>query len=228
MARVAPLNPPYTPDIQAAFDAIMPAGVDPLVLFRTLAVNARVYERFRAGGLLDRGLLTLRQREIVIDRTCALNDCEYEWGVHIAFFAAKVKFTPEQIAATVRGTNAEWKEDERVLLDVCEELDATRSISDDLWARLTLHFSSAQDTRNHRARGVLSNRIALRQCIEVAARAVCGAFSSNANNVTISARSAAIVVISHYRASSSAKVLATAARSHGKWPTKATAMLRSA
>jgi alkylhydroperoxidase family enzyme len=137
-------NPPYTPDIQAAFDAIMPAGVDPLVLFRTLAVNARVYERFRAGGLLDRGLLTLRQREIVIDRTCALNDCEYEWGVHIAFFAAKVKFTPEQIAATVRGTNAEWKEDERVLLDVCEELDATRSISDDLWARLTLHFSSAQ------------------------------------------------------------------------------------
>ena len=73
MARVAPLNPPYTPDIQAAFDAIMPAGVDPLVLFRTLAVNARVYERFRAGGLLDRGLLTLRQREIVIDRTCALN-----------------------------------------------------------------------------------------------------------------------------------------------------------
>jgi hypothetical protein len=66
-----PLNPPYTPDIQAAFDAIMPAGVDPLVLFRTLAVNTRVYERFRAGGLLDRGLLTLRQREIVIDRTCA-------------------------------------------------------------------------------------------------------------------------------------------------------------
>ena len=33
----------------------------------------------------------------------------------------------------------------RVLLDVCEELDrAPRSISDDLWARLTCHFSSAQ------------------------------------------------------------------------------------
>ena len=35
MARIAPLNPPYATDIQAAFDAIMPAGVDPLVLFRT-------------------------------------------------------------------------------------------------------------------------------------------------------------------------------------------------
>jgi hypothetical protein len=45
-------------------------------------------------NLLGRGLLMLRQREIVIDRTCALNGSEYEWGVHIAFFAAKVKFTP--------------------------------------------------------------------------------------------------------------------------------------
>ena len=51
MARIAPLNPPYATDIQTAFDAIMPAGVDPLVLFRTLAVNTRVYGRFHAGGL---------------------------------------------------------------------------------------------------------------------------------------------------------------------------------
>jgi hypothetical protein len=55
MARIAPLNPPYATDIQAAFDVIMPGGVDPLVLFRTLAVNTRVYGRFHAGGLLDRG-----------------------------------------------------------------------------------------------------------------------------------------------------------------------------
>ena len=73
MARIAPLNPPYATEIQAAFDAIMPAGVDPLVLFRTLAVNTRVYGRFHAGGLLDRGLLTLRQREIVPARSTAAN-----------------------------------------------------------------------------------------------------------------------------------------------------------
>jgi alkylhydroperoxidase family enzyme len=144
MSRIAPLHPPYTPEVQAAFDAIMPPGVDPLVLFRTLAVNARVYQRFRAGGLLDRGLLTLRQREIVIGRTCALNRCEYEWGVHIAFFAGKVKFTPEQIAATVHGGDAGWTADEEVLLDACQELDAARTISDALWQRLTEHFSAEQ------------------------------------------------------------------------------------
>lgn len=144
MARIAPLNPPYAPEVQAVFDKVMPAGIDPLVLFRTVAVNGRVYQRFNAGGLLDRGLLTLRQREIVIDRTCALNRCEYEWGVHIALFAAKVRFTPRQIEATVQNGEAGWAADELLLLEVCEELDGTRTISDVLWRRLTEHFTAEQ------------------------------------------------------------------------------------
>ncbi len=144
MPRIAALNSLYPPEVQASFDKIMPAGVDPLLLFRTMAVNGRVYQRFTAGGLLDRGLLTLRQREIVIDRTCALNNCEYEWGVHIAFFAAKVKLTPRQVAGTVDGGEADWSADERVLLDVCNELDAARSISDALWQRLAAHFTPEQ------------------------------------------------------------------------------------
>jgi alkylhydroperoxidase family enzyme len=144
MSRIAPLSPPYAPEVQAAFDKIMPAGVDPLVLFRSLAVNGRVYQRFNAGGLLDRGLLTLRQREIIIDRTCGLNRCEYEWGVHIAFFAAKVKLTARQIEATVEGGDADWAPDEQVLIEACEELDSTRTISDESWHRLTEHFTSEQ------------------------------------------------------------------------------------
>jgi alkylhydroperoxidase family enzyme len=144
MPRIAPLGPPYPPDAEATFDKIMPAGVDPLLLFRTLAVNGRVYQRFAAGGLLDRGTLTLRQREIVIDRTCALNRCEYEWGVHIAFFAAKAKLTPRQIAATVDGGDADWSGDERLLLEVCDEFDATRTISDALWQRLSEYFTPEQ------------------------------------------------------------------------------------
>jgi alkylhydroperoxidase family enzyme len=144
MSRIAPLNPPYAPEIQAAFDAIMPPGVPPLVLFRTLAVNERIYQRFRAGGLLDRGLLTLRQREIVIDRTCVLNRCEYEWGVHIAAFAAKAKLTPRQIEATVLGGDADWTEDEQALLDACDELDSARTLSDAVWSRLARHFTAEQ------------------------------------------------------------------------------------
>ena len=77
MPRIAPLEPPYAADVQASFDAIMGAGVEPLILFRTLAVSERAWRKFRAGSLLDRGPLSLRERELVIDRTCALAGCEY-------------------------------------------------------------------------------------------------------------------------------------------------------
>lgn len=64
----------------------MPPDVPPLALFRTVARNGRVFGRLMAGGLLDKGSLFLREREILIDRTSALCGAEYEWGVHVAFF----------------------------------------------------------------------------------------------------------------------------------------------
>ena len=146
MARIAPLNPPYAPDIQAAFDAIMPAGVDPLVLFRTLAVNTRVYGRFRAGGLLDRGPLGLREREIVIDRTCALNRCEYEWGVHVAIFAKAAELNPEQIRATVVEDAAApcWSPNEQALIAAVDALHLRATLSDAEFRALSAHYDDAK------------------------------------------------------------------------------------
>ena len=99
---MAPLAPPYPPEIQAQFDRIM-RGAPPLLLFRVMAGHTRAWDKFRAGGLLDPGPLSLRQREIVIDRTCALNDCEYEWGVHVAIFAGPAKLSEDEVRATVQG-----------------------------------------------------------------------------------------------------------------------------
>ena len=70
MSRIAPLDPPYAADVQQHFDRIM-RGKPPLVLFRMMAGHPRAWEKFRGGSLLDRGPLPLREREIVIDRTCA-------------------------------------------------------------------------------------------------------------------------------------------------------------
>src|SRR3974390_1638659 len=100
VSRLAPLEPPYAPEIREQFDRIM-RGAPPLVLFRVMAGHARAWEKLRGGSLLDGGPLSLREREIVIDRTCALNKCEYEWGVHVAIFAAPAKLTAEQVRATV-------------------------------------------------------------------------------------------------------------------------------
>src|SRR4029079_14703859 len=112
--RIAPLTPPYPPEIKAQFDRIM-RGAPPLLLFRVMAGHGRAWDKFRAGGLLDPGPLSLRQREIVIDRTCALNRCEYEWGVHVAIFAGPAKIGDEEVRATVQGdaNSACWSPAER-------------------------------------------------------------------------------------------------------------------
>ena len=101
--RLAPLDPPYPPALAAALEAMMPPGVPPLRLFRTLAHNPRILDKIRASNLLDRGSLSRREREIVILRATARAGGEYEWGVHVAFFAAKVGLTDSQVAATVQG-----------------------------------------------------------------------------------------------------------------------------
>ena len=89
MSRIAPSEPPYPPAIAESLQRIMPPGLEPLVLFRTMAKSPRVFGKMFAGGLLDKGPLSLRQREIVIDRTTARLGCEYEWGVHVALFAGR-------------------------------------------------------------------------------------------------------------------------------------------
>ncbi len=146
MPRIALALEPYPPQIAAALDRIMPAGVAPLVLFRTMARNPRVFERMFAGGLLDKGALSLRQREVVIDRTTARLGAEYEWGVHIAFFAEKVGFGAEEVAATVHGPAeaACWSADEQALLAAVDDLVERRTIGDATWSRLTTHFDEAQ------------------------------------------------------------------------------------
>jgi alkylhydroperoxidase family enzyme len=137
-ARIAPAQPPFSPDIQAAFDRIMPPGVPPLVLFATLARDQRLYERFRNGGLLDKGHLTLRQREMVIDRITALSGSEYEWGVHVAFFAERAGFDEAQLHSLVRGGPDDpcWSSDEKTVLRACDVLHETCDIDDALWRDL--------------------------------------------------------------------------------------------
>lgn len=145
-ARIAPLEPPYSPPVQAALDRVMPAGVPPLALFRALAVNERVFLRVIAGGLLDRGTIGLREREIVVDRTCARCGSEYEWGVHVAFFGERVGFTPEQVAATCgREPEADaFPARERLLIRLVDALHDEAQVSDALWTALREEWTEAQ------------------------------------------------------------------------------------
>ena len=145
MSRIAPLEPPYAADIQQHFDRIM-RGKPPLLLFRVMAGHPRAWEKFRGGSLLDRGPLALRAREIVIDRTCALNACEYEWGVHVNAFGAAAGLTEEQVRATVHGNADEdcWSPAEQALLAAVDALHARATLDDAEFAALSAHYDEEQ------------------------------------------------------------------------------------
>jgi len=145
MSRIAPLQPPYAPEIHAQFDRIM-QGAPPLMLFRVIAGKPRAWEKFRAGSLLDRGPLSLREREIVIDRTCARTGCEYEWGVHVTTFAEAAHLTEEQVRATVLGKADApcWSAAEQALIAAVDALHDRATISDAEFAALSAHYDDAK------------------------------------------------------------------------------------
>lgn len=144
--RIPLVNPPYAADVAEHFAKLMPPGMAPLKLFRTVAHNPRVLGRMRRGGLLDKGSITPREREIMILRTCARCGAEYEWGVHVAFFGQQAGFTQAQVHATVSGGHGDpaWTPQEQLLIRLSDELHDTSRISEPLWAQLNQHWQSAQ------------------------------------------------------------------------------------
>ena len=137
-ARIGPAAEPLPDDIAQAIDAIM-RGRPPLVLFTTLARDRRLFFKFFNSGLLDRGHLTIRQREIVIDRVTASCGAEYEWGVHVSVFAAKAGLTEEQITSLTVGRPDDtcWSDADRLLIRLCDSLHDKCTVDDELWAELT-------------------------------------------------------------------------------------------
>jgi alkylhydroperoxidase family enzyme len=141
-ARIAPASPPLEPDIQEAIDAIM-RGAPPLVLFATIARDRRLFFKFFNSGLLDRGNLTIREREIVIDRVTASCRAEYEWGVHVSAYAEKAGLTEAQIESLVTGGPDDdcWADEDRVLIRLCDGLQRHCTVHDELWTQVAAHHS---------------------------------------------------------------------------------------
>ena len=139
-ARIAPAAEPLPDDIQQTIDAIM-CGRPPLSLFTTLARDRRLFFKFFNAGLLDRGHLSIRQREIVIDRVTAACSAEYEWGVHVSVFAAKAGLTEAHIMSLTTGGPEDtcWTDADRALIRLCDSLHGDCAVDDALWAELTAH-----------------------------------------------------------------------------------------
>jgi len=145
MSRIEPAQPPYSDLVRQTFERLMPPGVPPLALFTTLARSERAFSKFMAAGLLDKGPLPMREREVMIHRTTARCGSEYEWGVHVALFSERVGFTREQVAATAApGVSDVWTAREALIVRMADVLHETTTIDDELWAALAAEFSQEQ------------------------------------------------------------------------------------
>ena len=146
-ARIKPLEPPYEPLVEEYLSKLMPpeSGLEPLRLFRTLAVHSELASRMRplGAGLLAHNTIEPRERELVILRTTALNGAGYEWGVHATIFE---ELTAAEIAATPPGAHTphEWSLRDALLIQLCDQLHATSVVTDELWERLSEHWNAEQ------------------------------------------------------------------------------------
>ena len=150
MSRIEPVHPPYDSDVAARLELMMPPGTPPIGLFRMFVRNLPMATAMGGWGGYELGKrlsLTVRDREIVIDRTCARCRCEYEWGVHVAFFAERADFTRDQIISITHGTAADecWTDErDQVLIEATDALHDGADIDDALWQRLRAHLSDEQ------------------------------------------------------------------------------------
>ncbi len=149
--RIAPLAPPYEPEVAIALAKWMPpdSALEPLKLFRTLYHNQEMSSRMRplgAGILGAHSSLDPREREILIDRTCARCRCEYEWGVHAAVYGKACGLSRAQLEDTASGSVAQelWSERESLLIKLVDELHETATLSNEVWEQLVANWSIAQ------------------------------------------------------------------------------------
>ncbi|GGR62780.1 hypothetical protein GCM10010197_32600 [Nocardioides luteus] len=119
----------------------MALGHSPIQLFRVWARRPALARAIAGWGsyyFSRRSALTVRQRELVIDRTTALCGADYEWAVHVTTFAEKAGLDAAQLTSLARGlpTDGCWDGADRAVLEAVDELHSTFDLADDTWTRL--------------------------------------------------------------------------------------------
>ncbi len=144
--KLSPIEQPYPSEVAGILAAYPQQDGYILSLFRTFANSLRFLKK-GVPNLLDKeSPLPLRIREIVILRTTANKNCEYEWGVHVSIFARAAKLTPHQVAATASKVvdPENWSPVEVRLINAVDELCTSGVISEDALAGFESDWTKEQ------------------------------------------------------------------------------------
>jgi len=148
MQRLANATP--GPEAQALLDTMAkgPEGVDTSpAIYLTIAHNPAMLGTLRHMGdtLRAAARLDAKEREVIIHRVAALCDNGYEWGIHAKLLAGPLGLGEEWLRATWSGEPGDFGDPAHALLaQVCDEMHASATVSDDTWARMRERYDEAQ------------------------------------------------------------------------------------
>lgn len=132
-----PLRPPVPRDPSR------PKGLNVLGLMAWHPALAKAYHLFTQ-HVLYASTLSARQRELLVLRTAALRQAEYEWAQHAAT-AGEAGITPDEVERVTVGPHAAgWTPFEAALLSAADELVTDALISDHTWAVLAAELDERQ------------------------------------------------------------------------------------
>lgn len=117
-----------------------------LNIFRTLAHHPKLFKRFNlmGGYLLNKGLVSEREREIVILRVGWRAKSVYEFGQH-TIIGRRCGLSDAEIAALASDrSDHPWSEADRDLIALADELCTDDCVGDATFARLTGRWTEAE------------------------------------------------------------------------------------
>ena len=147
--RLAPLNEKeWDPEVRDLFQKMgYEKDTDLYNVLKTLARHPKLLKRWLpfANHVLFKSSLSPRIREIIILRIGWLCRSEYEWTQHVRIAAEEAGMTEADFAAIeVGSTDPLWALEEKVALQLVEELFASKTLEDNTWKELGRYYSELQ------------------------------------------------------------------------------------
>ncbi|MCP3854568.1 MAG: carboxymuconolactone decarboxylase family protein [Actinomycetia bacterium] len=143
--RIQPVSEPDDETREALAKTIARDG-EPLNIFGVLAHHPKLLKRFNllGGFILNKGLLPVREREIVILRVGWNAQSRYEFGQHTVIGRHCGLSDDEIRRLTVPADEGQWSADDRALVDMCDDIQADDCVSAGTWARLAQRWNEAE------------------------------------------------------------------------------------
>lgn len=136
--RIQPVTDPDD-DVAEILAGTLIRDGEPLNIFGVLAHHPDLLKRFNrfAGWMLHRGVIPLREKELVILRVGANAQSVYEFGQHTRIGSER-GLTDAEIWALTQPTDAHpWSVDDAALIALADDLHADDCVSDATWQALS-------------------------------------------------------------------------------------------